>query len=400
MKFTYQVLSVAISIALLTGCNKAPEQAANPTAPAATVAAAPAAAQTESEKANAFFDQYFDSATALSPMALTQLGLKKDYDKWDQLTDEQHEKELALTTKTLADLAQFDVSKLDAQTALSYQLFKQQLEQDLANDKWRYYNYPVNQMFGMHTSVPALLINQHQIADETDAKAYIARLNGIPQLFKQHEHDARMRGLPIAGSGVIFNVPNDSIVIEPFEIPSYWPQIIGMDFGWRHPTAAIACAYDPDADIFYLIGEHCESQMLPAEHAPYIKSLNRWANIAWPSDAINTDKTSGMNLAEMYRDEGLNMLPEHATFENGSRSVEAGVQMMLQRMKQGRFKVFRTCEKWIAEKQQYSRKDGVIVGIDDDCIDASRYAMMCLRYATTKPVYATSTKTAVSNKAI
>jgi uncharacterized protein (DUF885 family) len=193
MTLKLQLLTIAVSAALLAGCNKAPEQTANPTAPVAATQAAPAAAQTESAKANAFFDQYFMDAAALSPMALTHLGIKQDYDKWDQLTDEQSDKELALTKKALADLAQFDVTKLDTQTTLSYQLFKQQLEQDIANDKWRYYNYPVNQMFGMHSGVPSLLINQHQIENEADAKAYIARLNGIPQLFKQLEQQLSKR---------------------------------------------------------------------------------------------------------------------------------------------------------------------------------------------------------------
>jgi uncharacterized protein (DUF885 family) len=173
MTLKLQLLTIAVSAALLAGCNKAPEQTANPTAPVAATQAAPAAAQTES--------------------ALTHLGIKQDYDKWDQLTDEQSDKELALTKKALADLAQFDVTKLDTQTTLSYQLFKQQLEQDIANDKWRYYNYPVNQMFGMHSGVPSLLINQHQIENEADAKAYIARLNGIPQLFKQLEQQLSKR---------------------------------------------------------------------------------------------------------------------------------------------------------------------------------------------------------------
>ncbi len=233
MTLKLQLLTIAVSAALLTGCNKAPEQTANPAAPAAATQAAPATAQTESAKANAFFDQYFMDAAALSPMALTQLGIKQDYDKWDQLTDEQSDKELALTKKALADLAQFDVAKLDTQTTLSYQLFKQQLEQDIANDKWRYYNYPVNQMFGMHSGVPSLLINQHLIDNEADAKAYIARLNGIPQLFKQLEQQLSKRAelgiippkfvfpLAIAASqniikGAPFSAGADSTLLEDF----------------------------------------------------------------------------------------------------------------------------------------------------------------------------------------
>lgn len=78
MTLKLQLLTIAVSAALLTGCNKAPEQTANPAAPAAATQAAPATAQTESAKANAFFDQYFMDAAALSPMALTQLGIKQD----------------------------------------------------------------------------------------------------------------------------------------------------------------------------------------------------------------------------------------------------------------------------------------------------------------------------------
>ncbi len=102
MNLKLQLLSIAISAALLAGCNKAPEQNASQSTPAEAAQATTATAQTESAKANAFFEQYFNDAAALSPMALTQLGIKQDYDKWDQLTDEQNDKELALNKKALA----------------------------------------------------------------------------------------------------------------------------------------------------------------------------------------------------------------------------------------------------------------------------------------------------------
>jgi uncharacterized protein (DUF885 family) len=78
-----------------------------------------------------------------------------------------------------------DTSKLDAPTKLSYDLFKQNLEEDIADFKWRLYNYPVNQMFGTHSSVPSLLINQHRISKISDAEDYVARLNNVPGYFDQ-----------------------------------------------------------------------------------------------------------------------------------------------------------------------------------------------------------------------
>ncbi len=184
MQLTKSTLALAVTLALLGACSPA-EQAANSSpAPAAQTAAA-ATTQTESEKLNAFFEEAFMAQIQLSPTSMTGLGIKQDYDKWDAFTEEQEDKELALTKAQLEQLKTFNLDALDAQSKLSYQLFKQQLEESIADDKWRLYNYPVNQMYGYHSMVPSLLINQHSISDEADAKAYIARLNGILPLFQQ-----------------------------------------------------------------------------------------------------------------------------------------------------------------------------------------------------------------------
>ncbi len=176
----HSLLAVAIAASLLAGCQPAAEKTTTVDSKPAAVAT-----QNENDKANAYFEKAFMDSVALSPMGLTQLGIKQDYDKWDQLTDAQSEKELALAKQQLDGLSSIDVSKLDAQTSLSYQLFKQQLQDKIADDKWRLYNYPINQMYGWHAMVPSLLINQHGIDNESDAKAYISRLNGISQLFDQ-----------------------------------------------------------------------------------------------------------------------------------------------------------------------------------------------------------------------
>lgn len=176
----HSLLAVAIATSLLAACQPAAEKTTTVDPKPAAVAT-----QNENDKANAYFEKAFMDSVALSPMGLTQLGIKQDYDKWDQLTDAQSEKELALAKQQLDGLSSIDVSKLDAQTSLSYQLFKQQLQDKIADDKWRLYNYPINQMYGWHAMVPSLLINQHGIDNESDAKAYISRLNGISQLFDQ-----------------------------------------------------------------------------------------------------------------------------------------------------------------------------------------------------------------------
>src|SRR5690606_38646089 len=78
-----------------------------------------------------------------------------------------------------------NVDVLDKSTTLSYKLFKQMLEEDIEDHKFRYHDYPVNQMFGAQSRKPAFLINMHRIDSISDAEAYISRLNGFDEMFSQ-----------------------------------------------------------------------------------------------------------------------------------------------------------------------------------------------------------------------
>ncbi len=149
--------------------------------------------QNINEQVNAFFDDVFMRNVMRSPISQTYMGIKKDYDKWDDNTEARALEDLALTKKDLATLNAFDRSQLDDSTKISYDLMKQGLEQSIADFKWRYHNYPVNQMYGTHSMVPALLINQHQIADVKEAKAYISRLHGVTKVFSQLQDSLEVR---------------------------------------------------------------------------------------------------------------------------------------------------------------------------------------------------------------
>src|SRR5687767_10360691 len=74
--------------------------------------------------------------------------------------------------------------------------------------------------------------------------------------FPPHEREMRQKGVPTYGRGLVFPFSDDQIMVEPFEIPKHWPQIIGIDFGWDHPFAAAKLAFDRDADVVYLIAEY------------------------------------------------------------------------------------------------------------------------------------------------
>lgn len=188
------LLPVAISLALLAGCG--PQQSSTTTdKPAQSTVTA----VSESDKANALFEQIFMDKVRRNPLLQTRLGIKDDYDKWQDLSDEHFQAGIALTQQHLTMLQAIDQSKLDDVTRISYLLMQQDLQQDLDDAKWRLYSYPVNQMYGTHSQVPSVLINQHTISSESDAKAYIARLNAVPALFNQLQQQLENR----AAAGII-----------------------------------------------------------------------------------------------------------------------------------------------------------------------------------------------------
>jgi uncharacterized protein (DUF885 family) len=140
----------------------------------------------ESKKANAFFERVFDERVDRSPELQSQIGIKKDYDKWDDDSELRAAEDFARLTQHLFELKRdVDFAALDPQTQLSYRLWVRAAERSIEGYKWRHYNYPVNQMFGRHTGVVAFLVNIHRVADVKDAEAYIARLNGLRAKFAQ-----------------------------------------------------------------------------------------------------------------------------------------------------------------------------------------------------------------------
>lgn len=205
----------------------------------------------------------------------------------------------------------------------------------------------------------------------------------IAASYPEHEREARTKGVPVLGSGRIFPVPESLIACDSRDFPDHWPRIGGMDFGWDHPFAAVEIVWDRDQDVVYITKAHRLRETTPIDHAA---TLRHWGNLpwAWPRDGRReTLEGAGIALANQYGSQGLDMLHEHAQFEDGSVSVEAGLMDMLSRMEGGRFKVFRHLNDWFEEFRLYHRKDGKVFKENDDLMAATRYGLMMLRYART-----------------
>jgi hypothetical protein len=165
--------------------------------------------------------------------------------------------------------------------------------------------------------------------------------------------------------------------------PVYWVSIGGLDFGYDHPCGAVQATWDRDADVIYFHKEFREREMLTPNIASNLRKWGKWLPWAWPHDGNVRDKRLGSTLAAQFRDEGLNMLPIHAQFPNGTMSTEGGVTEMVERIGSGRLKVFESCFRLRDEMLSYHRKNGLLVKEGEDLISAGRCAVVMRRYACT-----------------
>lgn len=195
-----RALTLAIAAALgtsvfLGGCSDAPstDASSNTTATSETITAAPIAAATESTRLAAFFQKSFDDDVANSPVWQSYLGIKDDYDKWDDMSDAAAQAEIDNITLRITQAKQFDTSQLNAQEQLSLEIYQQDIQRQLANDAFRHHTYVMHQFRAAHTFVPSFLINIHSISELSDADAYIQRLHGVKSMFNQVIDQLRIR---------------------------------------------------------------------------------------------------------------------------------------------------------------------------------------------------------------
>jgi len=226
---TKLLLVTTISVALF-GCDNPSSNSNSPSGSSATPIVVENQ-QTESQRANELFEKIFNDTVMRSPMFQSYLGLKDDQDKWDDFSEKYALEELEITKDNLAIVNKINENLLDPQTKVSLDLMKQNLIEEIEDFKWRHYNYPLNQMFGIHSEVPSLLINSHPIMHLKDADDYIARLDRIKTLFDQVIEGLNIR----AEKGIIAPA-----FVYPYVISDSQNLITGMPFNEGKDSAILA----------------------------------------------------------------------------------------------------------------------------------------------------------------
>lgn len=202
-------------------------------------------------------------------------------------------------------------------------------------------------------------------APHLDEKAK-AELKGA---YPPYQVDARTKGIPQLGSGAIYPVGETEVLVDPFDIPLYWPRGYALDVGWNR-TAALWGALDRETDTVVFYSEHYRGQAEPSIHADAVRARGEWMRGVVDPAARGRGQKDGEQLLRNYTDLGLHLSPAINT-------VEAGLFECWQRLSTGRIKVFKTLQNWLAEYRIYRRdKKGDIVKENDHLMDAMRYFIM------------------------
>ncbi len=181
-------LPLAALLLASTGIAVAQQPAETP-APLTSATATPNA---EDARLNTFLDAAFDEQAETSPQLLTQLGIKRHYDRLNDFTDAARQRSRAMQERQLSEMRrQFDPARLSAAGRLSFRLFQAAVEDNRRAFEFRWYGFPATNNGSPMGNIPVFLINNHRIDNVADAEAYVARLRDVERVMG--EISANMR---------------------------------------------------------------------------------------------------------------------------------------------------------------------------------------------------------------
>lgn len=178
-------------------------------------------------------------------------------------------------------------------------------------------------------------------------------------------------------------------VIEPFDVPIEWQDVITIDPGLNNPTACLFCAVDYDGNI-YVVAEHYQAGKDIDYHVSRLFELADKLN--WKRDgkgrlnaiidsAANQRTLAGVrSVAELFREGGI--MVNTAV----DKQLFSGIARVKQYFALDKIRIFSCCVNLIREIKSYWWSEGDNpIKKDDHALDALRYYVMTKPQAPTAP---------------
>ncbi len=146
-----------------------------------------------------FYEKIFVERLLDDPELATRLGILEQFginSHNARLTDASPahtDKTYAWISDSLQQLHAYDRDSLDDSERLSYDVLDYYLRSEKAGERFRYHNYPVNQMFGVQSQLPTFMATMHPLHTLQDAEFYVTRLSLFGQKFDQVLEGLKLR---------------------------------------------------------------------------------------------------------------------------------------------------------------------------------------------------------------
>lgn len=207
----------------------------------------------------------------------------------------------------------------------------------------------------------------------------------LSQSISKSELESRCYGKFVGNGGLVYKEFDEHIhVIEPFNVPQDWFDIISIDPGLHNPLSAHWYAQDFDGNV-YVIAEHYMADKSLEFHANAIKDICKTLN--WPKlyngmisaliDSAANQRTlaSEKSVSELFYDYGI------AVNTSIKKDLFAGINMVKKYLcnAEGQTKlfIFKNCVNLIREIKGYFWGSGENpTKKDDHALDELRYYIM------------------------
>lgn len=130
-------------------------------------------------------------------------------------------------------------------------------------------------------------------------------------------------GLWCAADGMFFTEWNPEIhVVDPIDIPDFWPRWIGVDYGYAAPWCCLWLTRDPESRQIYVYRERYQAGLRDEEQADIIAAecTNEQlvASVLDPSMFNARSEQMRPSIAQVYADHGVpNIIPGHNNRRTG-----------------------------------------------------------------------------------
>ena len=148
---------------------------------------------------NLFYEKVFVGFMLDNPELLTMIGIAEQFGyrrhnaHLNDASVAKVDHDFQRWHEYLEDLKAYDLTRQTPDQRLSTRVLTWFIEGQLEGERFRFHDYPVNQLFGVQNQTPDFMINQHRIADRRGAEDYLSRLSEFGRKFDQVIEGLKLR---------------------------------------------------------------------------------------------------------------------------------------------------------------------------------------------------------------